>query len=120
MATVEQYTQTSLAFAIADKNVVFQSNDDRKSSKDWLIEDLGVTEAEYETVVRGGLFPDRITISVGSDYNSACMESITASAMLTILAKYKALYGRMPEVIHNGQFPEEPGKDWKPRQVISL
>lgn len=119
--THNEYASKRVGFAILNGNVLFQKDDNYVYSKQWLCEQRGYTEEEYEKIVRGGLFADRITISVGSNYESADLSSITAENLIEIVKRWRETYGKdTPVTIYNGQIPGEIGEDWKPREVITL
>lgn len=118
--THNEYAKGRVGFAILNGNVLFQKDDNYVYSKQWLCEQRGYSEEDYEEIIRGGLFPDRVTLSLGSQYDSVNLSELSAEVIITIIAKYREVYGKAPEVIYNGQYPGEVGETWKPRQVISL
>ncbi|MCM1215104.1 MAG: hypothetical protein NC548_11360 [Lachnospiraceae bacterium] len=112
------YEQKRVGFAIINGELVFQK--ERKKSEAWLKGDYNMSDPDFELTIRGGLFEDRITLSLGSNYDSVNLAAMPATEILIILQKYSEVYGKSASVIHNGQFPATEGEDWLPRQLIHL
>ena len=91
------YEERRLAFAVIDGVVVFQKNNARKCSKEWLMQDLGLSKTDYETTIRGGLFEDRITLSRGSNYDAVPLDCLSAAIHSSLL--------KPPYILSIYQFP---------------
>lgn len=114
------YEERRLAFAVIDGVVVFQKNNERKCSKEWLMKDLGLSEMDYETTIRGGLFEDRITLARGSNYDAVPLDHLSVANFVDIFRKYKEIWNAAPTVIYNGQYVREPGVDWPAKETVVL
>lgn len=114
--TREEFATNRVAFAIINGSVVYQS--EPIPSKEWLINFYGMSEEEFEKTIRGGIFKDRITLCVGSNYDKCEVGSIPDGALLEIVQKHTELFGGKCVIIENGHIPAEVGKRWECRENL--
>ena len=115
----EYTTDKRIGFAIIDGTVVFQEDNNRINTLDWLKDQLNLSDEAIETTIRGGLFEDRITMCIGKDYNTVDMNQLSAGALVTIMDKQSRMFGfNCPVEVWNGSVVGEPGVAWEPIEII--
>ncbi len=113
-----EFTKKRVGFAIVNGKVLFQKKSDRIPTLQWMKDKLKLSNEEIESTIRGGLFEDRITFCVGSNYMPADLSSIPASVFIKILQAYYLFYGDYQIDIWNGSIIGNIGDVWTPRSKV--
>lgn len=114
--TIEEFVKTRKGFAIVGGKLIFQV--EPKETLPWMQEDLGLSEEEIEETIRGGIFKDRISICVGSNYDTCDLSKVSAANLLLLIQEHASLYPNQTMYICNGQVKGGIGVDWEQRENL--
>lgn len=118
--TENEYIQTRVSYAIVRGEVVFQDSNNRKPTKDWLLNDVCLSEEEYNKTISGRIFSDRVLICMGDSYGSVNMEEINSRTLVTIFKRHYEIFGDKAVKLHNGCKPGAIAEDWEPIESLGL
>ena len=109
--TVEEFVTTRVGCAIVNGKLILQQTPE--STIPWMKTELGLSDEDIETTIRGGIFKHRISICVGSNYECADMSKFPADAFITLLQIHEEKYPGSDVNVFNGQKIGDTGEDWE-------
>lgn len=112
-----EYVKTRKAWAIVNGALQFQE-EDNQAARDWLRDVYNVSDVQFEGVIRGGLFRDRITICQGTSYKPVDMNKLPSNILMELVRAWTKIYGGEYVEIHNGCHVGAVGDDWEPIQNL--
>ncbi len=81
------------------------------------MQDLGLTEKEWEHAVRGYILQGRLQFFTGADYH---VTRVPPRVLEAAVEMFESLYDGKPEVYYNGVVPGKEGTVWEPLEVFNI
>lgn len=98
-------------------DVLIKRARDSRTCLEW-VRDMGYTEGQWESAIRGYVVEDRVQFYTGKDYHAI---GYIPSDVLNVLVDYHvSVYGHEPRCIYNGVIKGGPGELWPPIFSIPL
>lgn len=114
--TEKEFMRLRIGFAIINGKVIYQTNHEPVLT--WMTDTLKLSDEQSLSTIRGGIFKYHINFFVGDNYSPANLSLMPGDALLNIIKKHDALYGKCPVEICNGAYVGEIGTEWEPVERI--
>lgn len=115
----EKFHKKRLAFAWIHGKLTFNENlNDDRDHQHWLLEDFGISPAEWESIPRGYMLPGKIQLFIGSDFRKLDATAIPSTDFDLLRSKHYDRYGVSEINVYNGVFVGKVGDIWKPMEHL--
>ncbi len=103
-------------YAMIDGKLVWADEDgcNDMCAHDWLTKCRGLTEEQFESTIRGGVFSDHITLCVGYNYEPVNLDYVPSKLLHEVVDVACKMNGINSVRIYNGAKVGEPGTVWPP------
>lgn len=108
------FHKSRIAFAIINKDLHIIQNDPR-GHKEWLLEEFGLDEQNFEKIVRGYIKEDKIVFYKGSDFTC---DSEVCDIAYSYFYKLLSYTNSRKVNIYAGVIRGEIGEEWKPQKLL--
>lgn len=113
----EQFHLSRAMFAILPSGEFVSLNSDARGHKEWLAKDYGISDEQFETIVRGYVKGSQIIGYKGSDFKH---DQEVVDAMTLHLKDIIRLLPPITTVVnlYSGVTVGEVGEEWQPQHLI--
>lgn len=110
----EKFHKGRKAFAWIKGKLEFIEEGDDRDHQHWMLDEFGITPAEFETTLRGYMNPDKIQLFIGSDFRPLDTDKISVDDFNKLLHIYGERYNKDTVEIYNGVVIGKVGDIWPP------
>lgn len=117
MNNADTFHQTRIPFAIINHKLVYTMFD-KRSHKEWLKQVYGVSEEEYENIIRGYMKDGQVFFYKTSNFEPVDMQQLGIDSLKHIQIISMVYMNKYNPKCFNGMHIGESGTQWEPIDLI--